>query len=93
MHCHSTTFGWPELEDASPKPRGFLRYAQSSPGHPTSIPGRHKAPGFGKICRWMAIITIVKGTAIVANYQIASRRIFHLVEVSMSRGLLAFPSR
>ena len=26
--------GWPGLEGASPKPRGFLRSAQSSPGHP-----------------------------------------------------------
>ncbi len=26
--------GWPGLEGASPKPRGFLRSAQASPGHP-----------------------------------------------------------
>ena len=26
--------GWPGLEGDSPKPRGFLRSAQSSPGHP-----------------------------------------------------------
>ncbi len=26
--------GWPGLEGTSPKPRGFLRSAQSSPGHP-----------------------------------------------------------
>ena len=26
--------GWSGLEGASPKPRGFLRSAQSSPGHP-----------------------------------------------------------
>ncbi len=34
-HCHKWIDGWPELEGASPKPRGFLRSAQSSPGHPT----------------------------------------------------------
>ena len=26
--------GWPGLEGTSPKPRGFLHFAQSSPGHP-----------------------------------------------------------
>ena len=30
-------FGWPGLEGAGSKPRGFLRVAQSSPGHPTPI--------------------------------------------------------
>ena len=32
--CHCSIEGWPGLEGASPKPRGFLRSAQSSPGHP-----------------------------------------------------------
>ncbi len=32
--CHQWIDGWPGLEGASPKPRGFLRSAQSSPGHP-----------------------------------------------------------
>ena len=34
-HCHKWIDGGPELEGASPKLRGFLRSAQSSPGHPT----------------------------------------------------------
>ncbi len=34
---------WAGLEDVSPKPRGFLRFAQSSPGHPTSIRGCNKS--------------------------------------------------
>ena len=34
-HCHKWIDGGPELEGASPKPRGYLRSAQSSPGHPT----------------------------------------------------------
>ncbi len=32
--CDKWIDGWPGLEGASPKPRGFLRSAQSSPGHP-----------------------------------------------------------
>ena len=32
--CHKWIDGWPGLEGLSPKPRGFLRFAQSSPGHP-----------------------------------------------------------
>ena len=34
MLCHWWYEGWPGLEGVSPKPRGFLRSAQSSPGHP-----------------------------------------------------------
>ena len=30
----TAAFGWPGLESHSSKPRGFLRFAQSSPGHP-----------------------------------------------------------
>ena len=37
--CQQWIDGWPGLEGASPKPRGFLRSAQSSPGHPD--PSRH----------------------------------------------------
>ena len=33
--CQILIFGWPGLEGNSPKPRGFLRSARSSPGHPT----------------------------------------------------------
>ena len=32
--CQQWIDGWPGLEGGSPKPRGFLRSAQSSPGHP-----------------------------------------------------------
>jgi hypothetical protein len=32
--CPQWIDGWPGLEGGSPKPRGFLRSAQSSPGHP-----------------------------------------------------------
>ncbi|HQX51756.1 MAG TPA: hypothetical protein PLR25_17685 [Planctomycetaceae bacterium] len=32
--CHSCIDGWPGLESDSSKPRGFLRSAQSNPGHP-----------------------------------------------------------
>ncbi len=32
--CQQWIDGWPGLEGTSPKPRGFLRFAQSSPGHP-----------------------------------------------------------
>ena len=32
--CHPWIDGWPGLEGGSPKPRGFLRSAQSSPGQP-----------------------------------------------------------
>gem|GEM_PF-5414292 len=32
--CHSYIDGWPGLESDSSKPRGFLRSAQSNPGHP-----------------------------------------------------------
>ncbi len=34
---HNPFLGWPGLEDASPIPRGILRSARSSPGHPTQI--------------------------------------------------------
>ncbi len=34
---HNPFLGWPGLEDASPNPRGILRSARSSPGHPTQI--------------------------------------------------------
>jgi len=30
-----TAVGWPGLESDSSKPRCFLRYARSSPGHPS----------------------------------------------------------
>ena len=43
--CQILIFGWPGLEGDSPKPRGFLRSAQSSPGHPTRNPCFDKAPG------------------------------------------------
>ena len=33
--CQPWFDAWPGLEGDSPKPRGFLRSAQSSPGHPT----------------------------------------------------------
>ena len=32
--CQQSIDAWPGLEGTSPKPRGFLRSAQSSPGHP-----------------------------------------------------------
>ena len=37
--------GWPGLEGASPKPRGFLRSAQSSPGHPIHQETIDRGPG------------------------------------------------
>jgi hypothetical protein len=36
--------GWPGLEGGSPKPRGFLRSAQSSPGHPFHQSTTDEAP-------------------------------------------------
>ena len=33
----SLHLGWPGLEGASPKPRGFLHFVQSSPGHPIPV--------------------------------------------------------
>ena len=36
--CQVLIFGWPGLEGDSPKPRGFHRSAQSSPGPPTRKP-------------------------------------------------------
>jgi len=36
--------GWPGLEGDSPKPRGFLRSAQSSPGHPDALESRRHSP-------------------------------------------------
>ena len=45
MLCRSWTNGWPGLEGASPKPRGFLRSAQSSPGHPIDRSKSARAPG------------------------------------------------
>ena len=41
--CQILIFGWPGLEGDSPKPRGFLRSAQSSPGHQTCNPCFDKA--------------------------------------------------
>ena len=35
VHCPQWIDGWLGLDGGSPKPRGFLRSAQSSPGHPT----------------------------------------------------------
>ena len=45
MRCHSWIDGWPGLEGARPKPRGFLRSAQSSPGHPIDRSKSNRAPG------------------------------------------------
>ena len=48
-HCQSTSalsrlrFGVAEVGGRSPNPRGFLRCAQSSPGHPTLILSSDKA--------------------------------------------------
>ncbi len=46
--CRQWIDGWPGLEGASPKPRGFLRSAQSSPGHQRGgIPWKRLAYGIG----------------------------------------------
>jgi len=41
--CHECNDGWPGLESDSSKPRGFLRSAQSSPGHPIPHSNRDRA--------------------------------------------------
>jgi len=43
--CQDLVRGWPGLESASSKPRDFLRFAQSSPGHTTKVFRSGKALG------------------------------------------------
>ena len=59
VDCPPWIDGWPGLEGGSPKPRGFLRSAQSSPGHP--IPQRTADEAAGLVSGPVQIINTRTG--------------------------------
>ena len=60
--------GWPGLEGASPKLRGFLHFVQSSPGHSNLNPAREKLRRCGAIFHYyLAYVTLVSSILIMTG--------------------------
>ncbi len=76
--CEIFVFGWPGLEGDSPKPRGFLRSAQSSPGHPTRNLYSDKMTDTPEITATFSIVAVdpengICGAAVASKYPAVGR--------------------
>ena len=76
--CEIFVFGWPGLEGDSPKPRGFLRSAQSSPGHPTRNLYSEKMTHTPDITATFSIVAVdpengICGAAVASKYPAVGR--------------------